>query len=336
MTPLEETLTRDWWHLAAHRSELAQPGAYVRLQWPLGDLLLYNDEGEIVATDNICPHRGARFFADKAGCGPMVCPYHGWRYREGQVRVARRAAFDPTDLEGIDIRRRPTAWCGDWLFVGVEPKQGLDEQLGAFAPFLAGVGADMDGRQDFNAHLWESDWRVAVENALEAYHVPMVHPGSLGPMALAEGRFEFDGANSLWRTKVGNSGMARRLGGLRRLFDVPHANEGYINLHVFPFAMVASTYGYTYSLQIFAPAGEPDRTHFSSRLYGARTAPGKGAALTGFFESGAALNRQVLDEDHAICRQVSTGFDLTSPERIYARSEERLRWFQAALRRIVL
>ncbi len=192
--------------------------------------------------------------------------------------------------------------------------------------------ADVDARQDFNSHLWESDWRVAVENALEAYHVPMVHPGSLGPMALAEGRFEFEGASSLWRTEVSNAGMAKRLAALKRLFDAPNANEGYINLHVFPFAMISSTNGYSYSLQIFAPTGQSGRTHFSSRLYGARTAPGKGAALQSFFESGAQLNRQVLDEDHAICRRVSPHYDLASPARIFAASEDRLRWFQQTLR----
>ncbi len=128
--------------------------------------------------------------------------------------------------------------------------------------------------------------------------------------------------------------MAKRLGSLKRLFQVPHAHPGYINLHVFPFAMISSTFGYSYSLQIFAPTGEANRTHFSSRLYGARTAPGKGAALTSFFESGAALNRQVLDEDHAICRRVSPSFDLASSHRIFAASEERLRWFQAALAKL--
>lgn len=334
MSSVEHSLAHDWWHLVAHRSELRESGDYVRLQWPLGDLLLYNDEGEIIATDNVCPHRGARFFLDPAGCAPMVCPYHGWRYREGAVRVARRQDFDPADLEGLDIGRRQTAWCGDWLFAGVSPRQGLEAQLGAFAPFLAGIGADVEARRDFNAHIWESDWRVAVENALEAYHVPTVHPASLATMALAEGRFEFAGASSLWRTQVSNEGMARRLARLRRLFDIGHDNEGYINLHVFPFAMIGSTYGYSYSLQIFAPAAEAGRTHFSSRLYGSRVMEGKAPLLQGFFESGAQVNRQVLDEDHAICRRVSPNFDLASSARIYAASEERLRRFQQALAKL--
>jgi nitrite reductase/ring-hydroxylating ferredoxin subunit len=332
MTPLEASLARDWWHLVAHRNELRDSGDYVRLQWPLGDLLLYNDAGEVIATDNVCPHRGARFFTDQSGCAPMVCPYHGWRYRDGGIRAARKPEFNPADLQGLDINRRPTAWCGDWLFVGVSPKQTLAQQLGQFADVLAGVSADIERRQDFNAHLWESDWRVAVENALEADHVAMVHPGSLAPMALGEGQFEFEGASSLWRTEVNNESMAKRLSGLRRMFDTPHANEGYINLHVFPFAMIGSTYGYSYSLHIFAPTGEAHRTHFSSRLYGARVMDGKAPLLQGFFEGGAQLNRQVLGEDHAICRRVSSDFDLASPSRVYAASEARLRWFQQALR----
>ena len=51
----------------------------------------------------------------------MLCPYHGWRYRGGALKVARRGDFDPAEIEGLDINRWRTAWCGDWLFVGVAP-----------------------------------------------------------------------------------------------------------------------------------------------------------------------------------------------------------------------
>ena len=62
-----ETLIRDYWHLVAHRSELANPGDFVRLDWAAGELVLHNDEGEIVAFDNLCPHRGGRFFTEDRG-----------------------------------------------------------------------------------------------------------------------------------------------------------------------------------------------------------------------------------------------------------------------------
>ena len=48
MNLLDQTLLNDFWHLVAHRSELAETGAFLRLDWAPGDLVLHNDEGEII------------------------------------------------------------------------------------------------------------------------------------------------------------------------------------------------------------------------------------------------------------------------------------------------
>ena len=334
MTPLEEHLSRSWWHLVAHRSEVARSQAFVRLKWALGDLVVFNDEGQILAFDNQCPHRGTRLFLDDAGCAPALCPYHGWSYRGGRVRIPLRETVPAAEADSARLNAYRTAWCGDFLFVGVEPRQDLDSQLGSLAEPLAAISRDIAARADFNSFDFECDWRVAVENALEGYHVNLVHPDTLAPLGLRNHQDSYSGLNSIYRAEIGEGRITRALERLGKYFAIQAGYPGYISLFVFPFAMVSSTFGYSYALQNFFPSGQPHRTHFSSRMLAAATTEGSEGVTGPFLGSAAEVNRKVFDEDHAICRRVSPHYAADRPDRIFAQSEDRARHFWRALREL--
>lgn len=325
MEALARTLTRDYWHIVAHRSELAQAGDYVRLDWPLGELVLFNDEGAILAFDNLCPHRGARYFTDHAGNGRIACPYHGWSFRDGELRIPLRQTFDPAEIAGAKLNQHQTAWCGDFLFAGVAPTASLADQLGATARVLADVSRQITARRDFNAFAWNSNWRVAVENALEDYHVGAIHAETLMPMGLVEEDTVFDGGNCIYTAKVTHERTRKGLERIKRFFDIDHAHDDYWTMYVFPFGMLSSTFGYSYSMQTFFPAAQTGQSWFTSRLLTARIRPGAEAALERFFDSTAKLNRRIFEEDHAICTRVSPIYDMAKTGRFFAPSELRVR-----------
>jgi phenylpropionate dioxygenase-like ring-hydroxylating dioxygenase large terminal subunit len=86
-TVFEASLFKDYWHLICHRKEVPAAGDYLRLDTPVGDLVIFNDAGDIMAFDNLCPHRGARMFSGSAGRQAATCKYHGWSYNRGRVIV---------------------------------------------------------------------------------------------------------------------------------------------------------------------------------------------------------------------------------------------------------
>jgi len=329
-----DALIRDYWHLVAHRSELADPGDFVRLDWAAGELVLHNDEGEVIAFDNVCPHRGGRYFTLDRGNARAVCPYHGWSVRGGEVRVARRELFSACDLQKAVINRYRTEWCGDFLFAGIAPVMSLAEQLDAFSGPLADISGDITAPHDLYRIDFEADWRVGVENALEGYHVNSVHPGTLAPLALREDADSFAGLNSAYHARIGHARTARGLQGLGRFFDLRAGFEGYCAYYLFPFSMVSSTFGYSYSMQTYFPAAEPNRSWFVTRLYAGRAAAGAEGVLETLLNAAAPFNRQVFDEDHQICRRVSRRYDLDADDRIFASTEQRVRRLAEVLRGI--
>ena len=68
------------------------PGACASFELPDGnELALYNVDGEYYATENFCPHKGARLTDGKL-CGHIVeCGLHGWQFdvRSGECLTVR-------------------------------------------------------------------------------------------------------------------------------------------------------------------------------------------------------------------------------------------------------
>lgn len=321
------------WHLVCHRSELPANGDFLRLRVLDKEVVVFNDHGDIVAYDNRCPHRGARMYLQDHGQQAATCAYHGWTYASGHFLIPDREQFSQCKLDAVDFKRWQTEWVGDFLFVGVMPAQDISAQLGDVQAILEDISFGVTGRHDWNAYKFESDWKIAVENALEPYHVPLVHPESLGMLDLQPGTNTFHGQNSIWYAPVGNDSMASKLGRLSKLFSLDFQYEGYMSIYIYPFTMLSSTFGFSYSLQHFLPSLCADETHFYSRLLTMALKHGKSPDLMQpFFASTAETNRRVFNEDHDICKRVPT--DTWSPEPpLYASdAEAKLLHFRSSCR----
>jgi phenylpropionate dioxygenase-like ring-hydroxylating dioxygenase large terminal subunit len=301
---LDQILFERYWHLACHRRELSNDGDFIKFNSMQGEIVLFNDAGEIVAFDNKCPHRGARIYADDSGNRAATCGYHGWTYKHGTIIVPEKQRFKSCDIDKARFNTFQIEWCGDFVFFSIAPRVGLYQQLGKTAEILENISFNIDRRIDLNRYNYECYWPLAIENALEPYHIPAVHADTLGTLQLGDGENVLDGANSIWYAPVGAARVGKQLSRLRKLFNIDYQYEGYMSIYIFPFTMISSTYGYSYSLQNFFPAApDESQTRFTSRLYASSTT-GENAArvLDSFFESTVRINRQVFDEDHEVCK----------------------------------
>ncbi|WP_424681776.1 aromatic ring-hydroxylating oxygenase subunit alpha [Frateuria sp. YIM B11624] len=170
------------WQLVCHQSQLAGVGDHlVTTIAGLPLLVVRSDATTIRAFHNVCRHRaGPVASCDGKGATALRCRYHGWTYGldgvlRGAPEMGRTPDFDPSTIRLPEVRVQ--VWQG-LVFVATG-------EAPPFGEFVEGIDARLrEGRSlaGFEFHhraSWEvaCNWKVYVDNYLEGYHVPHIHPG---------------------------------------------------------------------------------------------------------------------------------------------------------------
>jgi len=168
------TIFRQDWICVARSSQVAEPGDYVAVDivdQPV--LVIRNDNGTVGATSNVCLHRAMPLVSGPGSARWIVCPYHQWSYgRDGSLHSA--PMMDGAADFDIDQCRLPQLAVEEWNgFVFVS----MHDDPTPLAPQLEPLTATLDqyGLRDLViADTIEFDspwnWKLLVENFMEAYH----------------------------------------------------------------------------------------------------------------------------------------------------------------------
>lgn len=173
------------WQFVAHSSELSEVGDYVvRDIAGASALCVVADDGELRAFYNVCRHRAGPVAAGSGRCAMLRCGYHGWVYRlDGRLQHAPELGairgFDKRDygLRPLDIRLT-----GSFVFVRAQTVATEKPQLDIDAvvdQIDKRVGEGALASQRFHravSYTIGCNWKVYVDNYLEGYHIPQVHP----------------------------------------------------------------------------------------------------------------------------------------------------------------
>lgn len=170
------------WQLVAHQGQLAEPGDHV-VEEVAGTpvLLLRGRDGALRAFANVCPHRaGPLAHCSGKGLHTLRCRYHGWLYsQEGQLLGAPEMQ-DALDFRPQDVRLtalRVEQWQG-LVFVAVgDDAPPFESVYGGIVERIAPI--DLAAMRFARRDVFDvaCNWKVYVDNYLEGYHLPMVHPG---------------------------------------------------------------------------------------------------------------------------------------------------------------
>jgi len=332
---LSERLVNDFWHLVGHKSEVLNNQDFIKFKLHNREIVVSNDNGNLVAFDNICPHRGARIFIETHGTKSITCPYHAWTYANGQLRIPNKKAFKNCDIDSADINKFKLEFCGDFIFIGINPKASLINQLSDLKPVLEDISFNISTRLDFDSYSFECIFPIAIENALESEHVEIIHKNTLSGLKLQqEGEANFFGDNISWKAIVGNEKTNNNLQKISKNFNIISQYQGYQTHFIHPFAMISSTYGYSYSMQNFFP-GDNNVTNFNSRYYPSHVKEGSESIMEFFYNEGVKMNGKIFKEDADICARVSQeSWSIEMPK--YSRDiDDRLRFYRGTLKLIL-
>jgi phenylpropionate dioxygenase-like ring-hydroxylating dioxygenase large terminal subunit len=139
-------------------------------------------QGTIRAFHNVCRHRGARILDGAGNCpGAITCPYHGWSYKlSGElIGMPVRESFPGLDRSQFALKPVTSQVMFGFVFVTLSNfPPPLEKIWGTCAEeFAPHHFEDMVPLGPLYTEEWDCDWKIAMDNYLESYHVPIGHPG---------------------------------------------------------------------------------------------------------------------------------------------------------------
>ena len=183
MTRLElERILRPSWQLVTHVSALKKTGDFATLDLgPDAAFVIRDRDGTIRGFHNVCRHRGARLLDGSGSCPvSLTCPYHGWSYRhDGTLTgVPLRESFPDLDRAAHSLRPVKVDIAFGFVFVALSGSPPpVAQTWGVLGEELAPYRfEDMEFLGPITIEHWNVDWKIAMDNYLESYHVPIGHP----------------------------------------------------------------------------------------------------------------------------------------------------------------
>jgi choline monooxygenase len=166
----------------------AQPLEFMGL--PL--LITRDRQGALRVFHNVCSHRGMKLVGEPTSVRGLInCRYHGWSYSTGGElkRTPHIGGVNQHSCAGFDNTAHGLKPVRSAVFMGIL-FINLSGDAAEFAQHIAPLKARAEGLMGergwsqlalggTHSHLTlevRSNWKLAVENYCEAYHLPWVHP----------------------------------------------------------------------------------------------------------------------------------------------------------------
>ncbi len=188
-----DTLFAATWACVGRGTDAPNPGDVFPLNFmglPL--VLVRGDDRQIRVFHNVCSHRGNRLVAEACRVtGVIRCPYHSWTYNlDGKLKgTPHIGGVGKHETEGFDHDKhglrpvRSREWL-DLVFVNLSGKAPeFDDHIAPlmerWKPFVSSEDLAQLTIGASHSHITmelAANWKLAVENFCESYHLPWIHP----------------------------------------------------------------------------------------------------------------------------------------------------------------
>ena len=188
-----EKVFKDKWTVIGVGSSVPNPGdakPYNLLGIPL--IILRDMKNKIRVFHNVCSHRGFKLLSEPCSLKNVLrCPYHSWSYNfEGKLlatphigglNIHTSEKFDKSKSNLREVRSK--VWM-DMVFVNinnneVEFKEYVKPLEDRWSKFISKGDQHLLVNSRDNGYFSlevKSNWKFAIENYCESYHLPTIHP----------------------------------------------------------------------------------------------------------------------------------------------------------------
>jgi len=189
----KEKIFKNNWTMIGVASSVPNPGdakPFNLLGIPI--LIVRNKENEVKVFHNVCSHRGFKLVDQECKLKNVIrCPYHSWSYDfNGKLTVTPHiGGLGIHDVEGFEKNNsnlkeiKSKVWM-DLIFINInsnaKPFEDFIKPLeDRWSKFISKKDQQLIRHSTDNGYFnmtVNSNWKFAIENYCESYHLPWIHP----------------------------------------------------------------------------------------------------------------------------------------------------------------
>ena len=189
----KEKIFKNNWTMIGVASSVPNPGdakPFNLLGIPI--LIVRNKENEVKVFHNVCSHRGFKLVDQECKLKNVIrCPYHSWSYDfNGKLTVTPHiGGLGKHEVEGFDKNKsnlkeiKSNIWM-DLIFINInsnaKPFEDFIKPLeDRWFKFISKKDQKLIRHSTDNGYFnmtVNSNWKFAIENYCESYHLPWIHP----------------------------------------------------------------------------------------------------------------------------------------------------------------
>lgn len=186
------------WNIGGVAYQMSEPGDYLTTELGIDSIIMVRqEEGNVKAFFNSCPHRGTRITeAEDGHVQAFSCPYHGWQFdRAGVVTsVPDEEDFAESPCGKARLKEMRCEERFGLIWYNFDPDApSLDTFLGET------ISRELESHRiedmlrvlDMTAET-RSNWKIITDNFNEAYHVKVLHPELIPYVAADYDDCQFD------------------------------------------------------------------------------------------------------------------------------------------------
>lgn len=233
------TLFAPAWHMVGTVADLARHGDFITRELMGTPILIRNFDGEIHTFLNVCPHRHCLLTHESKGhTEELKCQYHAWEFlKNGHTgRIPDAQSFRPMPGGPECLQKFRTQVCGPLIFVTLDDNsRNLTDLLGPLEQVCNEFSVSRWRQAGQWSYEFDVNWKVVIENTVESYHVPTVHPKTLvkfGDESEIEHQIHPD--FTIMRSPICAPAMYVRVANLLLPFMQPGSTYRYNLYHGFP------------------------------------------------------------------------------------------------------
>ncbi len=303
------------WIFAGMLSDFNENNSFVTLNIFNYPIVIQNFKGELKAFQNLCPHRFNKIHVESKGVGVFMCRYHNWSFdKNGDVKnIPKKKSFNLNEgsYNCLKVKSIKLEIVGKFVFVSLnQDVLPLFEYLGKFYIKLEQISNALDYNFYFEDDKQNVNWKLIIENVIEAYHCPAIHQNTLFNMGfcrVSEKDNEYENGHSVADyPKIENLDKENKF--LKYLENIEYSHSSFRHFFIFPNLLISSTEGTSIYVGNILPIS-PEMSILRKRFFSPKFKEGfvpKEPIHKAFLEIAKTSINQILEEDKIILEQIQS------------------------------